>query len=212
MQVIVLWTRSLLDYLLFVDLDCTGLAYDGVSLYGTDRALLSHLSKYSYVTASMLQIRKDTPCRVGKKAQLGYGSFVTSAQTADVALVAQSEQWQKALRQSYDVPPEFFNDGLRLRLTTYGGIDSIEDFVDALTRHTGSYSETKLPRGHDVTPEVVQAFLVECHAAARRQGHTLIAHDMTRLVGIFPMTFPIANVGEKLVIKSEAWWRQWDMV
>ena len=157
----------------------------------------------------MLQIRKDTPCRVGKKAQLGFGSFVKSSQ---VAHIEQSEQWLKAVKQSRDVPPEFFNDAHRMCLSSLGGIHSMAEVVNALTHHAGSYSETRLPRGHYVSPQVVRAFLVECHRAARALGKSLIAHDMTRLVRLFPTNFPIAYVGEKLVIKSESWWRQWAML
>jgi len=205
-QVIVLWTRSILDYLLFVDLDCTALAYDGFKLFGTDRALLAHLGKFNYITSSMLEIRRDTPCRVGKKAQLGFGTFVTTPH------VAQGEQWQKAIKQSLDKPPEFFNDGHRIVLETNGGIHPIEEMVEALTQHAGSYSETKLPRGHYVSPDVVQAFLIECHVITRRQGKNLIAHDMTRLVRMFPTSFPISFVNEKLMVKTEAWWREWNMI
>ena len=206
-QVIVLWTRSLLDYLLFVDLDCTALAYDGERLYGTDRSLLAHLGKYNYVTGSMLQIRKDTPIRVGKKAQIGFGTFLVYAPELE-----RSEQWLKALRQSTDQPPPFFNDHKNMCLRMYGGAHTMDELVDCLTEHAGSYSETKLPRGHNVPPALVQAFLLECHRRARSQGKRLIAHDATRLIGRFPTSFPVVYVGEKLRIKTEQWWREWQMV
>ena len=206
-QVIVLWTRSLLDYLLFVDLDCTALAYDGRRLYGTDRSLLAHLSKHNYVTGSMLQIRKDTPIRVGKKAQIGFGAFLVYTPELE-----RSEQWLKALRQSIDQPPPFFNDHRNMCPSMYGGPHTMDELVDCLTEHAGSYSETKLPRGHNVPPALVQAFLLECHRRARSQGKRLIAHDATRLIGRFPTSFPVVYVGEKLRIKTEQWWREWQMV
>ena len=203
---IVLWTRTLLDYLLFVDLDCTALAYDGRQLFGTDRSLLSHLSKYNYITNSMLQIRKDTPIRVGKKAQLGFGTFLNHRPDLEL-----SEQWEKAGKQSHDRPPPYFNDHDNICLKLYGGPHTMEELVECLTEHSGSYSETKLPRGHRVPPALVQAFLLECHRRARSQGKELIAHDVTRLVLRFPK-FPVGYVGEKLKIKTEKWWVEWDMV
>ena len=48
-QVLVLWTRTLLDYLLFVDLDCTALAYDGVQLLACPRSLAAFCSRTNYV-------------------------------------------------------------------------------------------------------------------------------------------------------------------
>ena len=157
----------------------------------------------------MLQIRKDTPCRVGKKAQLGFGSFVVSAREAKIEL---SEQWAKALWQSRDEPPEYFNDAHRLCLRDHGGYHTVQGVVDALAERGGCYSETKLPRGHRVTPDIVQGFLAHCHVVAKSQCKSLIAHDMTRLVRMFPMTFPIVYVAEKLVVKDEKWWREWAMV
>ena len=160
----------------------------------------------------MLQIRRDTPCRVGKKAQLGFGAFVISPLSLVVAQVSQSEQWAKAVKQSQDEPPEFFNDAQRLCLRDHGGYHTVQDVVEALTERGGSYSETKLPRGHAITPAIVQGFLANCHVVAKTQGKSLIAHDMTRLVQMFPRTFPIAYVAEKLVVKDESWWREWAMV
>ena len=196
-----------MDYLLFVDLDCTALAYDGVKLLGTDRSLLSHAGKYNFITSSMLQIRRDTPRRVGKKAQLGFGTFVSCNPD-----IERGDHWQKAFKQSLDTPPEFFNDARRMCLTSYGGLHSMEEMVACLTEHSGSYSETKLPRGKGVAPALLQRFLNVCHRRARSQGKALIAHDITRLYQQFPDTFPIVYVGEKLKIKTEAWWREWAVI
>ena len=57
-------------------LDCTALAYGGDKLFGTDRASFANQGNYNYITSSMLEIRRDAPCRVGKKAHLGFGTFV----------------------------------------------------------------------------------------------------------------------------------------
>ena len=115
-QIIVLWSKTLLGYLLFVDLDCTALAYDGRQLYGADRSLLAHLSHFNYITGSMLRIRRDTPMRVGKKAQLGFGTFLNYCSE-----IERSEQWLKALKQSTEQPPPFFNDHKNMCLVMYGG-------------------------------------------------------------------------------------------
>ena len=108
------------------------LAYDGSRLISTCRSLLSHASKYNFVTNPMLRIRSDTPRRVGKKARLGLDSFVTRCPG-----IALDDLWRRARENSIDEPPEFFNDAMRLVLVSYGGSHTVDGMVEvSLERKT----------------------------------------------------------------------------
>ena len=117
-----------------------------------------HVGKENYITSSMLLICKDTPRRVGKKAQIGFETCLTHRPGLEL-----SQSWEAALRQSKDQSPQFFNDRMSMSLTMYGGIHSMDELVECVTEHAVSYSETNLPRGHLVPPALVRAFLLECH-------------------------------------------------
>ena len=101
---------------------------------------------------------------------------------------------------------------MRLVLVSYGGSHTVEEMVECLLEHSGSYSETNLPRGKGLSPSLLLCYLRKCHSVARRLGKQLIAHDWTHLVEKFPLSFPLFHVKEKLVVKNESWWSQWEMV
>ena len=75
-QIITVINKSLDEYLLFCDLDCTALAFDGQQLYGSRRAYLALNSGYNIVPQEMLENRNDTPRRLYKYFRRGFASLV----------------------------------------------------------------------------------------------------------------------------------------
>ena len=75
-QIITVINKSLDEYLLFCDLDCTALAFDGQQLYGSRRAYLALNSGYNIVPQEMLENRNDTPRRLNKYFRRGFASLV----------------------------------------------------------------------------------------------------------------------------------------
>jgi hypothetical protein len=188
-QIITLWNGSLPEYLSFVDLDCTALAYDGRNLYGNRRSLLASLTCRNFLPPKMLFTRKDTPRRIGKYCRRGFGSFVASTMCYEEEELT---KWAEALCVSCTSPGRFI--GLRLSDSEHA-----MPYIEVLTG--SAYTETRLPRGYNVTPKRVAHFLEMYQAVALQQGRRLIT-------SIYSGT---PRVGAKTKVKSESWWTLWGM-
>ena len=91
-QIITVINKSLDEYLLFCDLDCTALAFDGQQLYGSRRAYLALNSGYNIVPQEMLENRNDTPRRLHKYFTRGFASLLLGQLTETArTLLGQAE-------------------------------------------------------------------------------------------------------------------------
>jgi hypothetical protein len=227
-QVIKLYTRSIEEYLLFVDLDCTALAFDGHKLIGLRRTLLCYLSGYNYITAKMLEIRKDTPKRIAKYARRGFG--VVMARTRVFP-----EKWSE-LPGLMAIEPKRFSEfrclsgdkeessdhvlrailepdnrqclHLNTRRENHAPTDPSPFrtgdafFIFSNGEDKRAYRETNLPRGWYFCPWHMERFLEICHLKAEFLGKA-------PLVTIFTGG---ANAINKFVAKREAWWFKFGVV
>ena len=81
-QIITVINKSLDEYMLHVDLDCTALLFDGRDLFGAPRSYMALSSGYNIVPQQMLEIRSDTPRRLHKYAIRGFASLVPGVLSA----------------------------------------------------------------------------------------------------------------------------------
>ena len=190
-QIITLYTRALSEYLHFVDLDCTALAFDGKSLFGCRRSLLAHTTFANFVPKQMLFIRRDTPRRIGKYCQRGFSAFVDTPLT----LPEEQEKWTDALNVRGCLPPRFLD-------VEFADDDDEEALVLSLMDGGHSYTETRLPRGFYVEPHHVLAFLRKYQERAAERDERLITSTFDGK----------PHVCEKLKVKTEKWWHVWGMV
>jgi hypothetical protein len=195
-QIITLWNRSEAEYLSFVDLDCTSLLFDGRNrLLGARRALLAFTTGLNCIPTEMLSVRMDTPNRIGKYCIRGFGSFVFGCLS-----LPDREKWERAERAARDRQPGYFIDMAR---------DDFEsDYADRLLAHkthtqTLAYSDTRLPRGYEITPRVVELFLERFWKAAKLSGRVLITRKFEE--------GDVIRVTRKTKAKKENWW-SWGMV
>ena len=176
---------------MYVDLDCTALAFDGMKLWGCQRSLLAHSSMYNFVPAAMLATRRDTPRRVGKYCRRGFGSFVAKEMRSGDE---DFDRWTDAIAVSE----------MRLKGGHFNAYFAHEDealLAESLVDNGSNYSETRLPRGYCVTPKHVLAFLERYQAKMLAEGRRLI----TSLYAGEP------HVKHKLAAKMERW-ADWGML
>ena len=195
-QIITLWNRSLAEYFDFVDLDCTALAFDGVRVYGSPRALLAWTSRFNVVHPDMLRIRKDTPARIAKYCQRGFGCFLLGHDQSNTAEEREDidKSWARCEELSRRGAGRFMNRG---------GVGDEADYAQFLLEAHGScYSENRLPRGVDITPQVVEEFLERCWDRARREDRRFVVKQFG--------PGDIITCALKLRAKTERWWR-WGM-
>ena len=188
-QIITLWMRSLAQYMLFVDLDCTALAYDGRKLSGCRRSLLAFTTMMNYIPKPMLFTRRDTPRRIGKYCRRGFGAFVAGPLSL---IEEQAKMGEAAGHCAYD--PPVFLDALFAE-------EDAEQLACSLMEKGHSYTESRLPRGYYVSPMHVVAFLEEFQRRARISGGKLITSPYTGQ----------PHASEKLKVKYESWWR-WGVI
>ena len=193
-QIITLWNKTEVEYLAFVDLDCTSLLYDGKeSLVGSRRSLLAFTTGLNCVPAEMLSVRVDTPNRIGKYCVRGFGSFVFGVNSQ-----FHREKLERARHAAQEKRPGYFLD------MAFDDLDS--DYAERLLVHTThsqilAYSDTRLPRGYSITPLVIEIFLEKFWSAAVLRGRELL----TRKFAGRP------RVVRKLKVKKECWWN-WGML
>ncbi len=157
-QIILLPTRTLSEMLLFADLDCTALAFDGRFVYGCDRSMRAHAAFCNYVTPDMLQNRRDTPWRLAKYATRGFSSFVATATTPD-------RMSTELTRLANSKTCEFGKSYMRKGSAGWQEKDETTIFGD-----NTCYHEMNLPRGFDVTPLMIETFLRRIHEAKLDRG------------------------------------------
>ena len=68
--------KSLGEYFLFVDMNCTALAFDGKHLHGCARSYMTLNTGYNFVPQEMLANRSDTPRRLHKYNERGFASLI----------------------------------------------------------------------------------------------------------------------------------------
>ena len=192
-QIITLWNRSLAEYFDFVDLDCTALAFDGARVYGSPRALLAWTSRLNVVHPDMLSIRRDTPARIAKYCQRGFGSFLLGhdPSTSPEKRHDIDKNWMRSVELSLRGAGRIMNHG--------GGGDEVDYANFLLEAHGSCYSENRLPRGVDITPQVVEHCLNLWQDKARRENRRLV-------VKLFEPG-DIITCAHKLGAKTERWWR-----
>ena len=195
-QIITLWNGSLAEYFDFVDLDCTALAFDGACVYGSPRALLAWTSRLNVVHPDMLSIRRDTPARIAKYCQRGFGSFLLGQDPGN------SPEKQQDIDRNWMRSWELSLRGTG-RMMDHGGGDEVDYAQFLLEAHGSCYSENRLPRGLDITPKVVEHFLNLWQDRARREDRRLVVKLFER--------GDIITCTHKLGAKTERWWR-WGLV
>ena len=154
-QIITVLNHSIDEYLMFVDLDCTALAFDGKNLYGSPRAYMALSSGYNIVPQAMLENRSDTPRRLHKYNVRGFGSLIPGVLTAR----AKTLLWQAGeIRDP-------------LRFLDINWFDESQDMIDSICANTGRlYTETNLPRGYGITAEMTETIRGRLQAAALAAG------------------------------------------
>ncbi|HIE69970.1 MAG TPA: hypothetical protein EYP98_07225, partial [Planctomycetes bacterium] len=127
-QIITVLNQSMDEYFLFVDMDCTAMAFDGKHLYGCPRSYMALNTGYNIVPQEMLENRSDTPRRLHKYNARGFASLIPGELTAR----AKTLLWQA----------EEIRGGLRYLDIDWFGDDS-DAMVDSICANTGRlYSET----------------------------------------------------------------------
>ena len=193
-QIITLYNHSLSEYLNFVDLDCTSMAYDGDRVFGSRRAVLAFAGRSNLVTEQMLNIRRDTPRRIAKYARRGFGLNLFCGQDAwEFDTTAAKLQ---DVRRLFEKAPRW-TIGIRFGDLLEGEWET-EEYARCLVEHSPSYSETNLPRGHGITPEIVVQFLWQYQAKYAERNQRLIASIFDGF---------LTTVAPKVVVKDERWWQ-----
>ena len=162
-QIVTVLNKSLDEYLLFVDLDCTALAFDGETLWGCPRSYLAMNTGFNIVPQQMLENRSDTPRRLFKYSQRGYASLIPEP------LGARAEQ---LLVQARAIG---LNRGGRggLRFLDIDWFDDEEEAINVICGREGRiYTETNLPRGFGITAEMTGEILKRLQAQAILAGRT----------------------------------------
>ena len=162
-QIVTVLNRSLDEYLLFTDLDCTALAFDGETLWGCPRSYLAMNTGYNIVPQQMLENRSDTPRRLFKYSQRGYASLIPEPL---------SHRGEHLLQQAHAI-------GLRrggrggLRFLDIDWFDDEEEAIDVICGREGRiYTETNLPRGFGITAEMTDQILKRLQGQAILAGRT----------------------------------------
>ena len=163
-QIITVLNKSLDEYLLFVDMDCTALAFDGRDLYGCQRSYMALNSGVNIVPQKMLEIRSDTPRRLHKYACRGFASLIPGS------LSARSEELldqARAIRAG--------RDGLKFLDLEWFDTDGAA--IDAICSKEGRmYTETSLPRGYGITAAMTDVILSRLQQRAIAQGRAVCVH------------------------------------
>lgn len=178
-QIITVINKSLDEYMLFCDLDCTALAFDGQQLYGSRRAYLALNSGYNIVPQEMLENRNDTPRRLHKYNKRGFASVLPGDLTETaMTLLGQAE--------SISEPNPFF-DVERWELEEDKMIAHLSD--NSKRNASCFYTETNLPRGYGITADVANAILTTLQTQARLMGRRTVVSEFNGLPDvIFKMT------------------------
>jgi hypothetical protein len=151
-QIITVLNHSLDEYLSFMDLDVTALAFDGVRLFGSQRAYMALNSGFNIVPQEMLENRSDTPRRLKKYNERAFGSLIPGKLTERTrTLLWQAEEIRRGLRY--------------LDIDWFG--DDSQAMVDSICASTGRlYSESNLPRGYGITAAMTETILKRLQAQA----------------------------------------------
>ena len=166
-QIITVLNKSLDEYLLFVDMDCTALAFDGDTLWGCPRSFLALRSGLNIVPQQMLENRSDTPRRLHKYSTRGFASLIPDP------LTIRAEQ---LLQQARSI--RVGRDGLKFLDLDWW--DNDEAAIDAICCKEGRvYSETNLPRGFGITAEMTDLILSRLQARAVAQGRATCVKPFT---------------------------------
>ena len=212
-QIITVINKCLDEYLLFCDLDCTALAFDGNQLYGSRRAYFALNTGYNIVPQEMLENRYDTPRRLSKYNSRGFASLVPGDLT---------ETARKRLRQAQAIgPPKPFFDvaewnkdpatwgeeqliahltanagrwrGIRCTVEMGFGAAPQGHPISRLRRDNNNprfYTETNLPRGYGITADRAAAILKRLQTKAKLWGRSTVVskyHGTDDLKLIFKM-------------------------
>ena len=189
-QIITVLNRTIDEYLLFVDLDCTAMVHDGSKTIACARSVLALQTGRNIVPQSMLQNRSDTPRRLYKYNKRGFASVIPGVLTADsVALLGVAKNISQP--------------------TPYLYLDELFDHVHwtnveaaiAIAEDNRVYSETSLPRGSGVTPAVVSAYFTQVRDKATANGRKLVVHLYS---GLPTLVFKHKKMPEK--------WARWGML
>lgn len=131
--------------LLFVDMNCTALAFDGKHLHGCARSYMALNTGYNFVP----------PRRLHKYNERGFASLIPGGLMAR-AKILQAEEIRSGLR-FLDI--DWFDDSGAM--------------VDAICANTGRlYCETNLPRGFGIAAAMTDAILERLQAQARATGRS----------------------------------------
>lgn len=172
-QIILKYVSSVRWLILFADLDCTALAYDGLwHLYGMQRSVDAIRLSWNYIPGQMLVNRADTPARIAKYVLRGFGSVFSD----DTPEVRNTEKGRLAWQHMCDCLRHFrkkqnFMDTRCLRRPWLRDGDShwelaTNHFLTPRPHHPTNtrYDEVSLPRGWLVTPQFLRHFLREVEA------------------------------------------------
>jgi hypothetical protein len=165
-QIVTVITRSLDEYLLFVDLCATGMAFDGRTLYTSPRANYALNTGVNIVPQEMLLNRSDTPRRLRKYSERGMQSLVPGPLSPQSALLL-----DRASQLQMHARPRF------LDLAFFEGAeDALENICSAAAK-TRAYTETCLPRGWGITPQVVVDVLGRLQLQAIAAGRKTVVKE-----------------------------------
>jgi hypothetical protein len=164
-QIITVLNRTIDEYLLFVDLDCTAMVHDGAKIIACPRSVLALQTGRNIVPQSMLQNRSDTPRRLYKYNKRGFASVIPGTLTSDSVVLL-------GVAKNISQP------------TPYLSLNELFDKVHwtnmeaaiAIAKDNRVYSETNLPRGYGITPAIVSAFFTQVREKVIASGRKLVVH------------------------------------
>ena len=155
-QVVLLIGTTPNTHLLFADLDCTAICFDGHDVLTTERSRFALTHKVNIVPPLMLEIRRDEPKRVAKYIKRGFSVFLpdpsfppTRFQELETSISTELEYKGKS----------YLNLALDdTWMDEETGVLSINNVISALTKNGTAYNEFNIPRIRYLTTECIGEF------------------------------------------------------
>jgi len=164
-QIITVLNRTVDEYLLFVDLDCTAMVHDGAKIIACARSVLALQTGCNIVPQSMLQNRSDTPRRLFKYNKRGFASIIPGTLT-DESVVLLDKAKNISQPRSFMSLNEMFDH------EHWNAMDA----AAAIAMDNRVYTEANLPRGYEITPAIVSAFFTQVREKVIASGRKLVVH------------------------------------
>ena len=156
-QVVLLIGTTPSTHLLFADLDCTAICFDGHDVLTTERCRFALAHKVNIVPPRMLQIRKDEPKRVAKYVKRGFSVFYLPDSSFSIT---EFEDLKASISTELEYKGKpYLNlslDDTWMNAKT-GALDTA-NVLNILSRTNTVYSEVNIPRMRYLTSECIGAF------------------------------------------------------